>query len=211
MPAKAKKDGPKGPKRALSAFMYFSMDKRPTVKAENPDATFGGLGKLIGVAWAGLTAAEKQPYMGQAAEDKNRYLKELEESGGVMPGGKKRKAANTGPKRALSSFMYFAQDQRATIKQNNPDAGFGEIGKLIGKEWGKLSTADKQPYADKATKDKQRYVEEKAEEERKAKKAKAEAPSSDEEGSGSGSDEEEEGSGSDNDNKDDSGSGSDSD
>ncbi len=39
---KAKKD-PNAPKRALSAFMIFSQEKRAAVKDENPEATFGNL------------------------------------------------------------------------------------------------------------------------------------------------------------------------
>lgn len=30
-----------GPKRALSAYMFFSQDWRERIKAENPDAGFG--------------------------------------------------------------------------------------------------------------------------------------------------------------------------
>lgn len=37
---KGKKD-PNAPKRALSAYMFFSQDWRERVKAENPDAGFG--------------------------------------------------------------------------------------------------------------------------------------------------------------------------
>ena len=37
---RAKKD-PKAPKRALSAYMFFSQDWRERIKAENPDAGFG--------------------------------------------------------------------------------------------------------------------------------------------------------------------------
>ena len=32
---------PNAPKRALSAYMFFSQDWRERVKAENPDAGFG--------------------------------------------------------------------------------------------------------------------------------------------------------------------------
>ena len=39
-PRKAKKDK-NAPKRALSAYMFFSQDWRERVKAENPDAGFG--------------------------------------------------------------------------------------------------------------------------------------------------------------------------
>lgn len=31
-----------GPKRALSAYMFFSQDWRERIKTENPDAGFGG-------------------------------------------------------------------------------------------------------------------------------------------------------------------------
>lgn len=37
---KAKKDK-NAPKRALSAYMFFSQDWRERIKAENPDASFG--------------------------------------------------------------------------------------------------------------------------------------------------------------------------
>lgn len=37
---KAKKD-PKAPKRAMSAYMFFSQDWRERIKTENPDAGFG--------------------------------------------------------------------------------------------------------------------------------------------------------------------------
>ena len=40
--SKGKKD-PKAPKRSLSAYMFFSQDWRERIKAENPDAGFGGL------------------------------------------------------------------------------------------------------------------------------------------------------------------------
>jgi hypothetical protein len=35
------KKGKDGPKRALSAYMFFSQDWRERIKAENPDAGFG--------------------------------------------------------------------------------------------------------------------------------------------------------------------------
>lgn len=56
---KAKKD-PKAPKRALSAYMFFSQDWRERVKAENPDAGFGEIGKLLGARWKELSDEEKK-------------------------------------------------------------------------------------------------------------------------------------------------------
>ena len=56
---KGKKD-PKAPKRALSAYMFFSQDWRERIKAENPTAGFGEVGKLLGAKWKELDDEEKK-------------------------------------------------------------------------------------------------------------------------------------------------------
>ncbi|KAI8972594.1 HMG-box [Trametes punicea] len=76
--ARGKKD-PKAPKRALSAYMFFSQDWRERIKAENPDAGFGEIGKLLGAKWKELDDEEKKPYLDQAAADKARAEQEKSE------------------------------------------------------------------------------------------------------------------------------------
>jgi len=49
---------------------------RPTIKQQNPAATFGQLGKLIGEEWAKLVPEQKKEYEDLAAADKERYAKE---------------------------------------------------------------------------------------------------------------------------------------
>ena len=73
--------------------MFFSQDWRERVRAENPDAGFGEIGKLLGAKWKELDDEEKkvcfvhvtwssqtdvdlQPYIEQAARDKDRAEKE---------------------------------------------------------------------------------------------------------------------------------------
>ncbi|KIP01338.1 hypothetical protein PHLGIDRAFT_113118 [Phlebiopsis gigantea 11061_1 CR5-6] len=73
--SKAKKDK-NAPKRALSAYMFFSQDWRERVKAENPDAGFGEIGKLLGTKWKELNEEEKKPYVQQAEKDRERADKE---------------------------------------------------------------------------------------------------------------------------------------
>lgn len=41
-------------------------------------------------------------------------------------------------KRAPSAFIIFSQDRREAVKKANPNATFGELGKLLGAEWGAL-------------------------------------------------------------------------
>ena len=82
------------------------------------------------------------------------------------------------PKRGLSAYMFFANDQRDKVREDNPGIKFGklifknmlplfsnpapgEVGKLLGEKWKALSDKQRQPYEAKAAADKKRYEEEK--------------------------------------------------
>jgi len=76
-PAKKKrKKDPNAPKKPSSAFFMFSKKNRAQIKTDNPAATFGELGKLVGAAWGALDAEGKKEYQELAEEDKKRYEKE---------------------------------------------------------------------------------------------------------------------------------------
>lgn len=86
------------------------------------------------------------------------------------------------PKRGLSAYMFFANDQRDKVRDDNPGIKFGElrlllrrrrfmllmrflpgeVGKLLGEKWKSLNEKQKAPYDAKAAADKKRYEEEKA-------------------------------------------------
>ncbi len=79
---KSKKD-PNAPKKNMTAFLFFSNDKRAEVTAElkaaNPDLKgVAEVGKRLGELWKELSDADKEPYNKQAEADKARYLKEME-------------------------------------------------------------------------------------------------------------------------------------
>ncbi|KAI3652447.1 hypothetical protein MP228_000980 [Amoeboaphelidium protococcarum] len=65
------------PKKALSAFMFFSKDNRDKIKAKYPTKSFGEIGKQVGEEWNKLSEAQKAPYAKKAEQDKVRYEKEL--------------------------------------------------------------------------------------------------------------------------------------
>jgi hypothetical protein len=71
--------------------------------------------------------------------------------------GKKEKKDPLAPKKGLSSYMFFFKENRERIKSENPDAEFGEIGKLIGAEWKALEEDQKAVYEKKSQQDKKRY------------------------------------------------------
>lgn len=72
-----------------------------------------------------------------------------------------KKAKKEGPKKAATAFILFSKDNRAKIQKANPDASFGDIGKLMGEAWADATAADKKKYTALAEKDKVRYEKEK--------------------------------------------------
>ncbi|KAF3911748.1 hypothetical protein AA313_de0205719 [Arthrobotrys entomopaga] len=74
--------------------------------------------------------------------------------------GKKKKDPNA-PKRGLSAYMFFANEQRENVRSENPGIAFGQVGKVLGERWKALSDKQRAPYEAKAAADKQRYEDEK--------------------------------------------------
>ncbi|RDH20099.1 high mobility group box [Aspergillus niger ATCC 13496] len=66
------------------------------------------------------------------------------------------------PKRGLSAYMFFANDNREKVREENPGISFGQVGKMLGERWKALSDTDRRPYEEKAAADKKRYEDEKA-------------------------------------------------
>jgi hypothetical protein len=79
-------------------------------------------------------------------------------SGGTA---KKKKDPNA-PKRSLSAYMFFANEQRDNVRSENPGISFGQVGRVLGERWKALSQDEKEPYEAKARADKKRYEDEKA-------------------------------------------------
>lgn len=154
-----KRKDPNAPKKGLSAYNFFFQDVRPSVLEEHPDATFAEISKIIGSRFRELTPESKQPYNDLAAEDKLRYNREMLEYNqtAAVPVTKKQPKDPNAPKRNLSSYMIFAQEHRAEIKEQNPGCTFGELNKLLGHSYQNLSAEQKEAYQEKARDSKARY------------------------------------------------------
>ena len=65
------------------------------------------------------------------------------------------------PKRGLSAYMFFANEQRENVREENPGITFGQVGKILGERWKALNDKQRAPYEAKAAADKKRYEDEK--------------------------------------------------
>ena len=88
-------DEPEPPKRARSAYLLFTLDRRPHIVAENPGMKGPKIMKQMGAEWRELDKDEKVKYENSAKKDKERYEAEKERfvaDGGDLTAGKKSKS-----------------------------------------------------------------------------------------------------------------------
>eukprot|EP01132_Coremiostelium_polycephalum_P002616 gene2616-3241_t len=74
--------------------------------------------------------------------------------------GKKKKEEGA-PRRYLSPFIFFSKEHRPSVKNENPNSTFGEIGSILGQKWNSINAEEKKKYEKLAAEDKKRWEMEK--------------------------------------------------
>jgi len=181
MPPRSKK--PRGRK---TSYAFFVQTCREEYKKRHPDESvvFSEFSRKCAERWKTMSEKEKKRFQDMAERDKKRY--ELEMQDYVPPkgekGGRGKKRRHTkdpnAPKRSLSAFFWFCNDERPKIKGLNPEYGVGEIAKELGKLWGEVTPDTKKRYEAMAERDKARYEKEMT---AYKKKGKVEAPPAEDE------------------------------
>merc|ERR1719219_1166444 len=115
--------------------------------------------------WKIMSDKEKKWFNILAEKDKG---KPTSESNSRTPTSDSKKARKTkrvkdpnAPKRALSGFFWFSQNERHKVKAANPDFGVGDVAKELGRRWAEASEDVKAKYEALAANDRVRYDKEK--------------------------------------------------
>lgn len=69
---RAKKD-PSAPKRPMSAFLYFSQDKRRQIKDANPTIRNTEVSRILGELWRNASEEEKSPHVEREKSEREKY------------------------------------------------------------------------------------------------------------------------------------------
>jgi len=157
---------PNKPKRAMSAFFLYSQATRASVKEENPDASFGDVARILSSQYKALSDKELKKWTKKAEADKLRYQEEMKDYVPMEePGGKRKKPKKdpNAPKRNMSAYFLYSMFARPKVKEENPDASFGDIARLISAQFKELSEKERKKWEKKAAEDKERYQREMAE------------------------------------------------
>jgi len=147
----------------MSAFFLYSQGNRTRVKEENPEASFGEIARILARQFKELPEKEARKWGKKAEEDKMRYQEEMKHyvpaedpTGGTGKKKKSKKDPNA-PKRNMSAYFLYSIAARPVVKEENPDASFGDIARIISAKFKELTPEERAGWDEKAAADKVRY------------------------------------------------------
>lgn len=127
-PIKKRKD-PSAPKRAVGAYVWFTMDERPKIQKEFKDITFAEMGKKLGERWRGLDPEEKKKYDIMASKDRGRLqteLKAYKESQSRQMKARKAQADGDTQQQQKQQQLEYAPQPVADVNGYKPEYGYSE-------------------------------------------------------------------------------------
>ncbi len=163
------------PKKALNAYMHFTIARREHVKSENPDMSNTEITKELGRMWReDLDENAKKPYHTAANEDKQRYAREMQSfrpNQTTPPVQKKASAKNVVPKKEIKraskkktnaeaqleeAYAIFVEVESDAAAQEREDGGeepftAGEMEQHLKDIWDELSPEDRLEYLEEHT------------------------------------------------------------
>ena len=169
---KRSKKAKDAPKNARSAYMFFCQEMRSVVKEENAELNSKEITVKLGERWKSIKETEDaKKYVDMAATDKDRYKEEManyvpsseseSESENKKDKKKRTKKPKDAPKNARSAYIFFCQEMRSVIKEENSELTPKEITSKLGEMWKEIKDTDgAKKYNDLAIADKDRYKEE---------------------------------------------------
>eukprot|EP00532_Pseudo-nitzschia_australis_P017063 CAMPEP_0168248536 /NCGR_PEP_ID=MMETSP0141_2-20121125/1508_1 /TAXON_ID=44445 /ORGANISM="Pseudo-nitzschia australis, Strain 10249 10 AB" /LENGTH=158 /DNA_ID=CAMNT_0008184445 /DNA_START=557 /DNA_END=1034 /DNA_ORIENTATION=+ len=117
--------------------------------------------RILSAQYKALTDKEMKKFVKKAAQDKVRYQEEMKN---YIPmddptGGKRKKAKKdpNAPKRNMSAYFLFSVFVRPSVKEENPEAAFGDIARIISAQYKTLDAKEREKWDNKAAADKERY------------------------------------------------------
>jgi len=141
---KMKKD-PNAPKKPLSPYFLFWQDERLKVKAQFPDYSITEEAKEVGRRWKVIDPQLKQAYQSKYQECFRQYKHLME---GRLP--KEKHTRDPGaPKKPLSPYFLYFQDERLKVKAQFPNYTVTEEAKEVGRRWAVIDPVLKQVYQQK--------------------------------------------------------------
>ena len=118
-----------GAPKATNAWMMFSAEQRPVLKAENPDLTFSDMGKALGEKWRGMTEEEQAKYKEMAGEENERRGIEAKKPAKSKSPVKKPATKSKSPvkKKAVTKKKKASKKKKVAEKSDDDDVDLDNL------------------------------------------------------------------------------------
>ena len=157
-----------GPKRGLTAYIFFCKDARAQIKIDNPEMPTKDITAELGRRWQELTDKDKKPYLKLAQDDKDRYDSEKESwvependvqktkkastkskpkaSSSSSKTGAKKTTEKPKTEKKKSGYNLFCKEERESVKEDHRDWSTQQVTKELSRAWNELSDEEKAEY-----------------------------------------------------------------
>eukprot|EP00978_Attheya_sp_CCMP212_P022381 scaffold66710_cov47-Attheya_sp.AAC.6 len=129
---------PQAPKRFKSAYMFFSTAMHPEIRtslgSKGAKEKTPVIAKLVSIEWKGLNEEERARWEEMARLDKERFEREKSTYNGPWKVPMRKKDAST-PKRPMSAFLDFSNENRKLVQLSNPHLKGGVTSKILANMW----------------------------------------------------------------------------
>jgi hypothetical protein len=159
------KDGKLQPKKPLTSYCLFNMEKNAQLREEK-GLTMMEASTEVSKLWNVMTEADRKPYTEKTDIDKERYAKEftdLQTKGYFMlPDGRKSSEVRVPqegepmPKATLSAYMYYNKEQVPKLREGTTLTMIESM-KKVSLLWAAMTEEQLKPYSDLSAIDRKRY------------------------------------------------------
>jgi hypothetical protein len=128
------------PKRAKNAYIFYSSERRVTIKEKNPKMNPKEITKQISDEWNRMSEKQKKMYNDLAADDRVRYANEMKEY---------KPSENEGEKKIKKTgYHLFIKQKRSEVSKNYPNLKAQEITKKLAEMWKELDKDEQKKFND---------------------------------------------------------------
>merc|ERR1719464_1169274 len=141
----------------MPPFALFSQEMRAKLQGDDPEMSFGDLGRRLGEMWHSLTEDEKEDYRKRAREVADAKMKSWKETMQSIPKHQqleyeqKQKRTNMKiKKKKTSGYAIFCSEYRRKYAAENPQMQFSDISRKVAEDWRLVTDETRREYEEKA-------------------------------------------------------------
>ena len=149
-----------GPKRSLTAYIFFCKKTRDIMKDEDHKLSPNEVTSELGKRWAALSDKNRIPFFKLAEKDMIRYKNEkksfVDTNVSDTPNTKKvtkviKTTTSSKKTSRKTGFSLFSKEERSVLKDENSDWNSQQITKELSRLWKELSSEEKDDYNDRSS------------------------------------------------------------